>query len=83
MNETLSTILTTVVPSAITSALGYYYGKRKNNADASSSELDNVEKALAIYRGMVKDLSDKVKELEDQVARLENLITEYKQHKNN
>lgn len=81
MNDTLSSILTNVVPAIVTAIVGYYAGGRKNKAEAEGSELGNVEKALAIYRSMVKDLSDKVKELEDQVERLEKLLEEYKQHK--
>lgn len=79
MNEALSSILTTVIPPVIMAAVGYLVARKKNNAETSGSELDNVEKALAIYRSMVQDLSTKVKELEDQVERLEKLIEEYKQ----
>lgn len=80
MNEILSSILSTVVPAVVTAAVGYLVGKRKNNADASRSELDNVEKALIIYRGMIQDLTSKIKELELHVERLEKLVDELKQH---
>jgi predicted RNase H-like nuclease (RuvC/YqgF family) len=83
MNEVVNSILTSVVPAIATAIVGYLVARKKYNAEASGSELDNVEKALAIYRSMVQDLSAKKRELEEQVERLEKLIEEYKQKTRN
>jgi len=74
--ETITTILTTTIPPAVTAWLGWYVGKRKQNAEAYASELDNVEKALAIYRNMVNDLSDKIKDFEEQLEHANQKVKE-------
>lgn len=81
MNELVSILLNQVLPSALTGAATWFVARRKNNADASASELDNVEKALAIYRGIVHDLHDKIKELEAELDRLQKLLEAEKQTK--
>ena len=41
-------------------ASGYLFGKRKNRADAQGSELDNVDKAVTIWRKLAEDLEKKM-----------------------
>lgn len=79
MNETLISILSGVITAVPTTVITYMATRKKSKAEASGSELDNVEKALNIYRNMVQDLSAKCRELEAQVERLEKLLEEYKQ----
>ena len=56
--------------SIITMIVGYYIGKRKQDAEtsvveaqASSTELDATEKAVAIWRNLAQDLKKEVDEL--------------------
>ena len=41
--------------------LGYAFAKRKNTAEAQGSELDNVDKAVTIWRKLAEDLEAKLK----------------------
>lgn len=54
--------------------VGWLVGRRKSNAEAVASELTNVEKSLAIYRGIITDLEAKVERLETRIVELQNLL---------
>lgn len=76
-------ILSYVIAPLVTGLVVWFTARRKNDADAnkteaeaSLSELQNVEKALAIYRSVIDDLSRKVKELESQVHDLRTKLNE-------
>jgi predicted nucleic acid-binding Zn-ribbon protein len=56
--------------------VGWVLGKRKTNAEATASEMANVEKALGIYREMVTDLGDKVSRLEQELGNLRKQLNE-------
>jgi peptidoglycan hydrolase CwlO-like protein len=49
-------IFTTIAGSGLT----YFFARRKNTAEAQGKELQNVEEALKIYRGIVEDLARKI-----------------------
>lgn len=53
----------TAIVAISTALLGYLFGKRKTTAEAAKIELENVEKAIKIWRGIAEDLSKKVEEL--------------------
>lgn len=78
----MNTLLTSVLPSVLTGAATWYFSRRKYKAEASSSELENVEKALAIYRSIISDLNGKIKELEIELEQLQKLVSEYKKQNN-
>ncbi len=67
--STLETILTILAP-IVSAIVGWLFGRRKDNAQATQSEMENVEKALAIYRGIITDLTKKVQELEQRVSEI-------------
>ena len=69
-----------LITGLITSAIGAISiwwqnltNKRKLNAEATSAELDNVDKAIAIYREAVEDLK---KEMEEMKARHDDNVKE-------
>ena len=62
--------LLVAIIGAITTLLGYGVGKRKRAADAQQTELDSVEKAISIWRGLANDLKREVDELRVQVEQL-------------
>lgn len=53
---------------------GWVFGRRKNDAEASSAEIENVEKSLAIYRGIITDMEAQIKSLKSQIAELEDQL---------
>ncbi|RWX00921.1 hypothetical protein [Flavobacterium cerinum] len=53
-------ILTAIIGIA-TSCVGWFAAKRKNLAESRATELENVEKAVKMYREMVEDLGAKYK----------------------
>ena len=71
---------------------GWFFGRPKQRLELQSSELDNVDKAVKIYREMIEDLGAKyanaieelkranqrIKDLEGSV---EELLTELKKYK--
>lgn len=81
MNELVSILLSQVLPAVVTAAVTWFFARKKNNAEASGSELENVEKALVIYRGIITDLHDKIKLLEAELDRVQKLLEEAKQTK--
>lgn len=50
----------------VTASTAWFFARRKNNADAKTSELDNVEKAITIWRKLSEDMDLRFKaEIED------------------
>ena len=50
-------ILIPAITSILTAVFTWYAARRKNVAEAQSDELDNVEKAVSIYREMIDDMA--------------------------
>lgn len=80
--DILEALVTFLTPVA-TAAGGVWYGKRKTNAEAATSEMENVEKALIIYRGIISDLDEKVKRLEESLNRLQKRLSEVEEENYN
>lgn len=78
MNDTLHFFLTNVLPSIITGVATWLVTRKKNMAEVSASELDNVEKALVIYRSIINDLNGKIKQLEQELEEMERVVSEHK-----
>lgn len=58
--------------SAIGSAwAGWFFGRKKQNVEIKTSELDNVEKAVAIWRGIASDLEGKFTAMQTQFQDLQ------------
>lgn len=66
MNEVYLTALVTVVSSLAT----WFAARRKNLADVQGSELENVEKAVKIYREQLQDIGDRWKAASDEAMNL-------------
>lgn len=61
----------TTITTAAGAFFGWLFGRRKQKAEAESSELDNVEKAVAIWRQIASDLEGKFTALQTQVTELQ------------
>lgn len=68
-NMVLTTILT-----ALSSVAGYFYGRRRNEAETDKLVLENVKEILTIYSDVIDDLKNEVKELRDKILEYEELI---------
>lgn len=63
----LEDILGQSVTGAIAALIGWLVGRRKEQADITTTELDQTTKAIEIWRQMAQEMSDKVKELSDKI----------------
>jgi predicted RNase H-like nuclease (RuvC/YqgF family) len=57
----MTELLLIIIPSAMSSAITWLITRRKNTAEAESSELDNVEKAIKIWRELSTDLETRLR----------------------
>ena len=58
--------LSTGIGSFLSALAAWFFTRRKNNADAKKSELDNVEDAIAIWREMAQQLAVELKSLREE-----------------
>jgi len=74
-----------VITSIGTGLIGFFAGKKRNDAEVDNISIQNVEKALSIYQDMLNDmktrydleiesLKAKLKDYQLQIANLENQI---------
>ena len=62
--------------------IGYFVTRKKTNADAKGSELENVEHAIKIWRETAEKLSTRVDELSLEVEELrKDLISVHRENK--
>jgi septal ring factor EnvC (AmiA/AmiB activator) len=62
--------------------IGYFVTRKKTNADAKGSELENVEHAIKIWRETAEKLSARVDELSKEIDDLRaDLITVHRENK--
>lgn len=54
----------------------WLFGRRKQKAETKSSELENVEKGLEIYRIMLEDMKAEISSLKQEVHTLENKVSD-------
>jgi chromosome segregation ATPase len=58
LKELIADVGNLILP-ALTALFAWYVGKRKAKADAASSELENVQKAIQIWREVAQDMEMK------------------------
>ncbi len=69
-------VVFTAIVGIVTSLGGWFAARRKNLADVQTSELDNVEKAVKIYREQLEDIGARWKEATEETRKMNEL---YKQ----
>ncbi|MDO4782624.1 MAG: cell wall anchor protein [Capnocytophaga felis] len=91
--ELLREFLLPVLTSFAGAFVGWFFGKAKEKAELQTSELDNVDKAVKIYREMIEDLGEQlrkaiaelneakttIRDLEETIEKLTTELTKYKQ----
>jgi hypothetical protein len=75
--ETTLTIIINAVVAIIGSSVGYFFGYRKNQKEAESIGIQNVEKALDIYKQMLDDMK---KRYDLEIENLKAQLNKYEQH---
>ena len=79
MNE----ILLGTVPAVITGILTFILSRKKQAQETKSNELDNVQKALEVYRQIIQDLKTDLQETQIKVEDLNRYIDEVRKKCNN
>ena len=91
--EILKEPLLAFISLFLSTLVGWLFGRRKQQAETQTTELDNVDKAVKIYREMIEDLGTKyanaidelkkanqrIKDLEASVEELRTELKKYKQ----
>lgn len=70
MNE----VLTVTVSSIITALIGWLIGRRKTQAETTSIEIDNVDKAVKIWQTIADELRKDLSQLLKENAEMKNEI---------
>ena len=81
MSDLQENIVNYILAPIATAIAGWFLGRRKSAAEASSTEIENVEKSLAIYRGIITDLESQIKSLKTQITDLEQQLFNFKNRK--
>ena len=82
MESWVETIITAVGGAGGGGFFGWFFTRKKSNAEAKGSELENVEQAIKIWRETAMELSKRVDELSKEVEELRNdLITVHRENK--
>lgn len=76
----MTEILLIVIPSAISSTITWLFTRRKNRAEASSNEVQNVEHVARLWRELAEDIEKRLKkevdELRQENTKIKNSIRE-------
>ena len=75
-------ILTYIVGPIVTAILAFWVGRKKQASEVRSSELDNVEKAVAIWRQSAEQLTLKLNERDTMVDELKKQLDEIQSQDN-
>lgn len=77
MNENIFTVLISAVVSIFTGFVGFATGRKKSLAEADSTTLGNVEKALEIYKQMLDDMKERY---DKEIDSLKTRLKSYEEH---
>lgn len=69
--EAISSVLPEILTAIISAFVAWFFARKKNEAEANSLELDNVDKAIAIWRKLAQDLEAKIALLTKKIEELE------------
>jgi len=73
MDQLIDTLFVPALTTLAGAFSGWFFGRRKQQAEAVQSEMQSVEKAIAIWREIAQDLK---KELSEQTVQIEKLRDE-------
>jgi hypothetical protein len=82
MESWVETIVTAIGGAGGGGFFGWFFTRKKSNADAKGSELENVEHAIKIWRETAEKLSARVDELSKEIDELRaDLVTVHRENK--
>ena len=82
MESWVETIVTAIGGAGGGGFFGWFFTRKKTNADAKGSELENVEHAIKIWRETAEKLSARVDELSKEIDEMRlDLITVHRENK--
>jgi len=82
MESWVETLITAVGGAGGGGFFGWFFTRKKSNADAKGSELENVEQAIKIWRETAEKLSARVDELSKEIDELRaDLVTVHRENK--
>jgi septal ring factor EnvC (AmiA/AmiB activator) len=82
MDSWVETIVTAIGGAGGGGFFGWFFTRKKSNADAKGSELENVEHAIKIWRETAEKLSARVDELSLEIDELrKDLVTVHRENK--
>ncbi len=82
MESWVETLITAVGGAGGGGFFGWFFTRKKSNAEAKGSEMDNVEQAIKIWRETAERLNARVEELSKEIDELRNdLITVHRENK--
>lgn len=73
--EFIGLIENTVIAGS-SAVITWWFSRKKQDAELKASELDNVEKAISIWRELAQDLGKKVEDLSNRCELLSSEINE-------
>jgi hypothetical protein len=82
MEGWVETIVTAIGGAGGGGFFGWFFTRKKSNADAKGSELENVEHAIKIWRETAETLSARVDELSKEIDEMRlDLLTVHRENK--
>lgn len=70
MIELLMNIAPEILTGGAAAGFAWFFARKRNKAEAEAVELDNVEKAVAIWRTLATDLKAEIATLKAEVEQL-------------
>jgi peptidoglycan hydrolase CwlO-like protein len=68
------------ISAIISSSLTYFFTRSKQKEETRTNELDNVQKALEVYRSIIGDLENDLKKTKNQIEELNTMINEIRKN---
>jgi uncharacterized coiled-coil DUF342 family protein len=68
------------ISAIISSSLTYFFTRSKQKEETRTNELDNVQKALEVYRSIIGDLENDLKKTKNQIIELNTMINEIRKN---
>lgn len=69
-------ILIPFISAVVSSTITYLFTKNKQKEEIRTNELDNVQKALEVYRSIISDLEKDLNKTKIQISELNGMINE-------
>lgn len=74
MEQLMETLLAPIITTLVAAFSGWFFGRRKQTAEAAQSELEAIEKAVTIWREIAQDLKKELGEQSLQIQKLQDEI---------